>query len=105
MVDNEADSGARNVDGEGRVGDSEAHNTDGEGRVADGEGRVVGEGRQLRDIRLRGGEGSAVCAVCRRSVALTKAEKMASTARFQHRGSPDVQRSAIYLSSVSDLWP
>ena len=80
MADSEADSGARNVDGEGRmvdgegrVGDSEAHNTDGEGRVADGDGRVVGEGRQLRDIRLRGGESSAVCAICQRSVALTKA--------------------------------
>ena len=80
MADSGADSGARNmdgegrvVDGEGRVGDSEVHNTDGEGRVADGEGREVGESRQLRDIRLRGGEDSAVCAVCRRSVALTKA--------------------------------
>ena len=31
---------------------------DGEGRVVDGEGRVVGEGRQLRDIRLRGEEGA-----------------------------------------------
>ena len=34
---------------------------------------MVGEGRQLRDIRLQGGEDSAVCAVCQRSVAITKA--------------------------------
>ena len=75
-----ADSETHNVDGEGRVvdggsrvGDSEAHNADGEGRVVDGEDRVVGEGRQLRDIRLRGEEGSAVCAVCRTSIALTRA--------------------------------
>ena len=60
------DGEGRVVDGGGRVGGSEAHN-------ADGEGRVVGEGRQLRDIRLRGEEGSAVCTVCRRSIALTRA--------------------------------
>ena len=41
--------------------------------MADDEGRMVGEGRQLRDIRLQGGEDSAVCAVCQRSVAITKA--------------------------------
>ena len=60
MADSEADSGACNVDGEarvvngeGQVGDSKAHNTDGEGRVVtNGEGRVVDEGRQLRDIHL-----------------------------------------------------
>ena len=53
----------------GSGGGQRAHN-------ADGEGRVVGEGRQLGDIRLRGEEGSAVCAICRRSIALTRAGQL-----------------------------